>query len=229
MKLKFFKFSLILIIFLGISTIFALKFTSSRKFDVINQSPFTNSPRLEKNPNSDNPFFDDVATKAETRLFEDITYDGSYIAISYPLGDVPPNIGVCTDVVIRSYRLLGIDLQERVHLDMKKDFSSYPKNWGLTSTDTNIDHRRVLNLMTYFTRMGASLPITNNSNDYLPGHIVSWDLGGGLNHIGIVSSKISKESGNPMIVHNIGSGPKLDDILFQYEIIGHYRYGSYNI
>ena len=83
--------------------------------------------------------------------------------------------------------------------------------------------------MNYFNRMGASLPITDNSHDYLPGHIVSWDLGGGLNHIGIVSSKISKQSGNPMIVHNIGSGPKLDDILFQYEIIGHYRYGSYNI
>ena len=141
------------------------------------------------------------------------------------MGDVPENIGVCTDVLIRSYRELGIDLQEKIHLDMKENFLSYPKMWLLTSTDTNIDHRRVPNMMTFFNRSGSSLPITKSPHDYAPGDIVSWNLGRGVMHIGIISNQLSK-TGIPLVVHNIGSGPKLEDVLFSYKIIGHHRYGA---
>ena len=155
-----------------------------------------------------------------------IWYDGSYYSIKYPGGDVPSNIGVCTDLVIRSYRTIGIDLQELVHRDIKENFSKYPSKriWGLSGPDTNIDHRRVPNLQVFFSRQGQVLSVTNNAGDYSPGDIVTWIIPGNLPHIGIVSDKYSKESGNPMIVHNIGRGPKLEDVLFLYQITGHYRY-----
>ena len=155
-----------------------------------------------------------------------IWYDGSYYSIKYPGGDVPSNIGVCTDLVIRSYRTTGIDLQELVHRDIKENFSKYPSKriWGLSGPDTNIDHRRVPNLQVFFSRQGQVLSVTNNAGDYSPGDIVTWIIPGNLPHIGIVSDKYSKESGNPMIVHNIGRGPKLEDVLFLYQITGHYRY-----
>ena len=140
------------------------------------------------------------------------------------MGDVKENIGVCTDLVIRSYRGLGIDLQELIHEDMKENFFlSYPKIWRLTKPDTSIDHRRVPNLMIFFNRHSYSLPITDSIKDYKTGNMVCWDLGDGLTHIGIISSKRSKNN-IPMIVHNIGSGPEISDILFKYKIIGHYRY-----
>ena len=165
-----------------------------------------------------------LVSAALDRTNHHVIYEGSYRKIDYPMGDVPENIGVCTDVVVRSYRELGLDLQQLVHEDMKADFSQYPKNWGLKRPDTNIDHRRVPNLERFFERHGQTLAITDDAKDYLPGDIVSWRLAGGLPHIGIVTDKKSAKSDNYMIVHNIGLGPKLEDVLFDYRIVGHYRY-----
>jgi uncharacterized protein YijF (DUF1287 family) len=153
-----------------------------------------------------------------------VTYDPTYFAISYPNGDVPADKGVCTDVVIRAFRKNGIDLQKEVHEDMAANFNLYPKRWGLKKPDTNIDHRRVPNLMVYFTRFGKSLPITTKPADFLPGDIVTWDLGKGIGHIGIVVGKKSRDGQRNMIVHNIGNGQELSDCLFQFKITGHYRY-----
>lgn len=153
-----------------------------------------------------------------------VTYDPSYFSIGYPNGDVPDDKGVCTDVVIRAYRYAGIDLQREVHEDMKANFGLYPKIWGLQGTDTNIDHRRVPNLMVFFKREGAEQSITKNPNDYLPGDIVCWNLGGAITHIGIVVDKKSRDGKRNLIVHNIGAGQVLEDCLFDYKIIGHYRY-----
>lgn len=164
---------------------------------------------------------------AAISLTEDkVTYDPGYYAIDYPNGDVPSKKGVCTDVVIRAYRKVGIDLQKEVHEDMKADFDAYPKTWGLKTTDTNIDHRRVPNLMTYFERSGSKLLISDNPGDYRPGDIVCWNLGGGITHIGIVVNERSSDKLRYLIVHNIGSGQVVEDILFSFEIIGHYRYGK---
>lgn len=153
-----------------------------------------------------------------------VIYDPSYFSINYPNGDVPSDKGVCTDVIIRAYRKLGIDLQKEVHEDMKAHFNIYPKKWGLKTTDKNIDHRRVPNLMTYFERQGATKSITNNAKDYIPGNIVCWNLGGAITHIGIVVNKKSSDGKRFLIVHNIGSGQVLEDCLFKFKIIGHYRF-----
>jgi uncharacterized protein YijF (DUF1287 family) len=153
-----------------------------------------------------------------------VRYDGSYRKISYPNGDVPDDVGVCTDLVIRSYRKLGIDLQKDIYEDMKSNFSMYPKLWGLSKPDPNIDHRRVPNLQTLFKRKGILLPVTKNPNDYVAGDIVSWMLPGNLPHIGIVIDSRSGDDSKPLIVHNIGSGPVIEDILFDFQITGHYRY-----
>jgi len=217
---------ILILLFVGTFLALGLKYSSFTKAGFINQYALKHAPSPDLSENKSKSFYDALAAKAEDRLKASVTYDGRYYKIGYPMGDVPSNIGVCTDVVIRSYRALGIDLQEKVHIDMKNNFLSYPKMWGLTSPDTNIDHRRVPNLMTFFNRSGAALPITNNPVDYGPGHVVAWDLGGGIMHIGIVSSKKSSKSGNPLIVHNIGLGPKLEDILFYYKIIGYYKYGA---
>jgi len=153
-----------------------------------------------------------------------VTYDPSYFSINYPNGDVPSDKGVCTDVVIRTYRKLDIDLQKLVHNDMKAHFNKYPNFWRLKSTDTNIDHRRVPNLMVFFKRKGTEKPITQNPNDYLPGDIVCWSLGGGKTHIGMVTHKKSIDGKRYKIVHNIGAGQVLEDCLFNFKIIGHYSY-----
>lgn len=160
------------------------------------------------------------------RTFHKVTYDGSYRRIGFPYGDVPNNIGVCTDVVIRAYRKLGIDLQERVHQDMWKRFYEYPSftKWGLSRPDPNIDHRRVPNLRSFFAKNGIQLPISNNPNDYRPGDIVTWDIRPSQPHIGIVTDSVSRDLKRPLIAHNIGQGPKLDDVLFRMKITGHYRY-----
>lgn len=163
--------------------------------------------------------------KAALELTKDkVTYDPSYFSIDYPNGDVPSNKGVCTDVVIRAYRKIGIDLQKNVHLDMKSNFNIYPKLWGLKTTDKNIDHRRVPNLMTYFKRKGEEKVISDKAKDYAPGDIVCWNLGGAITHIGIVVYKKSKDGKRNLIVHNIGGGQVLQDCLFSFKIIGHYRY-----
>ena len=155
-----------------------------------------------------------------------VRYDGSYRKISYPMGDVPADTGVCTDVIIRAYRGIDIDLQKLVHEDMKKNFSIYPKNWGLSTTDRNIDHRRVPNLKVFFKRHGKTLKVTDNPDDYKPGDLVTWNLraNGSLPHIGIVTDLYSKDSKLPLIMHNIGGGQVLEDMLFDYKITGHYRY-----
>jgi hypothetical protein len=169
-------------------------------------------------------FFKQLSNCATEIIDENIIYDPSYFSIKYPNGDIPKNKGVCTDVIIRSYRKMGIDLQKEVHEDMKLNFEKYPKNWGLKNPDKNIDHRRVPNLMRFFKRHQAEKIITKNSKDYLPGDVVCWNLGGGITHIGIVISKKTIDNNKNLIVHNIGGGQVAEDILFDYKIIGHYRY-----
>ena len=169
-------------------------------------------------------FYARLADSTLTLTKQRVIYDPAYIRISYPNGDVPADRGVCTDVIIRAYRKLGIDLQKEVHEDMKANFDKYPKSWGLCNPDRNIDHRRVPNLMTFLSRHGTVLPKSTNADDYAPGDIVCWDLGNGTTHIGIVINKKSLDGKIYMIVHNIGAGQVLEDCLFQYTIIGHYRY-----
>lgn len=153
------------------------------------------------------------------------TYDPAYIVIPYPNGDIPPETGVCSDVVIRAFRNAGIDLQREIHEDMRGNFSLYPKKWNLPKPDTNIDHRRVPNLQTFFERKGKLLPVTQNSEDYLPGDVVSWDLNGkGMTHIGVVSNIFSESTKRYLIIHNIGAGTKAEDVLFDWKITGHFRY-----
>lgn len=166
----------------------------------------------------------ELAKAAESLTKEEVVYDPAYFSIPYPMGDVPANKGVCTDVVIRAYRKLGIDLQQLVHEDMRAHFNLYPKIWGLKRPDSNIDHRRVPNLMKFFERHGQTLTNSNDPNKYQPGDIVCWRLPGNLTHIGIVSSKKNQRGTRYLIVHNIGAGQVFEDILFDYPIIGHYRY-----
>ena len=165
-----------------------------------------------------------LADAAMERTSHFVIYDGSYVKIPYPNGDVSSYRGVCTDVVIRSYRALGIDLQRLVHEDMRVAFSAYPSLWGLQKPDTNIDHRRVPNLAMFFKRHGSSLTVSKDPKSYLPGDIVTWMLANNRPHIGIVSDEIDEDSNRPLVVHNIGWGPKADDSLFAYKITGHYRY-----
>lgn len=168
-------------------------------------------------------FGEKLAQAALSIVDPTVRYTPDYVVLSYPGGDVPAGTGVCTDVVIRSLRKLGIDLQKEVHEDMKKNFPSYPKTWGLKSADKNIDHRRVPNLMKYFERKGYSKPVTQAGEDYLPGDIVTWVLSNGLTHIGVVSNNANSNGSRYKIVHNIGSGQVEEDVLFEYNITGHYR------
>lgn len=170
------------------------------------------------------PFARKLVEAARARTLRRETYDGSYRRIPYPMGDVPDHLGVCTDLVIRAYRRLGIDLQVLVHEDMSRRFSSYPKAWGLPAPDPNIDHRRVPNLAVFFARHGKALPVSSVPAHYLAGNLVTWRLPGNLPHIGIVSDQSVPGQQRPRIIHNIGAGPVEDDILFIYPITGHYRY-----
>jgi uncharacterized protein YijF (DUF1287 family) len=151
-------------------------------------------------------------------------YDPSYVKLNYPLGDVPKETGVCSDVVVRAFRSAGVDLQKEVHEDMARAWSEYPRKWGTSAPDANIDHRRVLNLMTYFVRQGKSLPVTVHADDYLPGDVVAWDLGNGLDHIGLVTNMWSESEKRCLMIHNIGAGARVEDLLFAWKITGHYRY-----
>ena len=171
-------------------------------------------------------FNDDIVTALLERTTHQVKYDGAYRSIAYPGGDVPDNIGVCTDVIIRAYRQLGVDLQKLVHEDMIKNFTLYPSKriWGLTKPDKNIDHRRVPNLQVYFKRHGDVLSNSNKAQDYKAGDIVTWMLAGNLPHIGMVVNDKAQGTGNSLIVHNIGRGPEKSDVLFDYEITGHYRF-----
>lgn len=171
-------------------------------------------------------FISNLVTAALERTEHSVRYDGSYHRIAYPNGDVSSDIGVCTDVLIRSYRKLGVDLQVLLHEDMRVNFSKYPSKriWGLSRPDSNIDHRRVPNLQVFFKRHGTVLPIEQDAKLYRAGDIVTWMLPGNLPHIGIIVNQLSGDSARPLVVHNIGGGPVLEDMLFDYKITGHYRY-----
>ena len=175
---------------------------------------------------SQQAFLEKLSAAAIERTHHAVRYDPQYVRIPYPGGDVPAGTGVCTDEVIRAYRALGIDLQKEVHQDIVANFSAYPnqRRWLLAQPDSNIDHRRVPNLMVFFGRKGTTLPNSVRDEDYGPGELVTWDLGGGVPHIGIVVDRKSPASGRYMVVHNIGAGPKLEDVLFSWKITGHYRY-----
>ena len=169
-------------------------------------------------------FAEELAGAALLLTEQEVVYDPAYYAIDYPEGDIPVNRGVCSDVVIRAYRAMGIDLQKEVHEDMLANFKLYPQIWGLSGPDPNIDHRRVPNLMKFFERHGTEKAGSGNAEDYVPGDIVCWNLGGALTHIGILSNSKSPDGSRPMVVHNIGRGQVLEDCLFDYRIIGHYIY-----
>lgn len=165
-----------------------------------------------------------IVSSARERTLADVTYDPKYVKLTYPGGDVPANTGVCTDVVIRTFRnAFNFDFQRAVHEDMRANFKSYPNHWGLKSPDRNIDHRRVPNLEVFLKRQGAAVPLTDNAEDYLPGDIVSWRLGGRISHIGIVSDKKTVD-GTPLVIHNIGAGPVEENILWIPEMTGHFRF-----
>lgn len=169
-------------------------------------------------------FYKKLSNAAIELTRDKVIYDPSYYTIPYPNGDVPAGKGVCTDVIIRAYRKLGIDLQKKIHEDMRANFGKYPKKWGMKSTDRNIDHRRVPNQATFFSRFGTVKKISDKGEDYLPGDIVTWDLGGGITHIGIVTDRKTSDKKRPLIVHNIGQGQVLQDCLFSFKITGHYTY-----
>jgi uncharacterized protein YijF (DUF1287 family) len=163
-----------------------------------------------------------VLAGAERQVGVTVVYDGSYRRLAYPGGDVPPERGVCTDVVVRAFRNAGIDLQVLVHEDLRQAFSAYPGGWGARRPDRNIDHRRVPNLATFFARHGDVLPVSRNAADYRPGEVVTWRLASGLPHVGIVSARV--ERGRPLVVHNIGAGTLYEDVLFANPVTGRYRY-----
>jgi hypothetical protein len=187
-------------------------------------------PALAQSPGALSPvhqqFLQKLVAAAVERTHHVVRYDPAYVRIPYPNGDVPPETGVCTDEIIRAYRAIGVDLQKEVHEDMLRNFAAYPnqRRWLLAHTDTNIDHRRVPNLMTFFARKGEMLTPSARSEDYAPGDLVTWDLGGNVPHIGIVVDRKSAQTGRYLVVHNIGRGPQMEDVLFHWKITGHYRY-----
>lgn len=178
------------------------------------------------NPDARKQFLDKLVAAAIERTHHSVTYISAYVHIPYPGGDVPEDTGVCSDEIIRAYRAVGIDLQKEVHEDMAKNWLEYPPKakWKQAHPDPSIDHRRVPNLMAFFSRRGEKLPISQRTEGYSPGDLVTWDLGGDVPHIGIVVNVKSAESGRWLIVHNIGRGPKMEDVLFAWKITGHYRY-----
>lgn len=182
-------------------------------------------PRVNKNwRNPATAFGLRLSAAAEERATHSVTYDPAYVQLAYPNGDVAADKGVCSDEVIRAYRLLGIDLQRLVHEDMRRAFHAYPKKWGLMAPDRNIDHRRVPNLATFFARAGASLPVTHDPADYKPGDVVAWAMPDGRPHIGMVTERRSRDGKRPLVMHNIGLGPQIEDMLFGLKITGRFRY-----
>jgi len=170
------------------------------------------------------PFGLRLSAAAEERALQMVTYDAAYVRIPYPNGDVAPDRGVCSDEVVRAYRLMGIDLQRLVHEDMRQAFRAYPRRWGLSRPDPNIDHRRVPNLATFFARHGTVLPVSSRGRDYKAGDVVTFALSDGRPHIGIVTERMSADGERPLVMHNIGFGPQIEDMLFSLTITGRYRY-----
>jgi uncharacterized protein YijF (DUF1287 family) len=211
------KFAALLLIVLAFTL--ACQTTSGSLYQLIEPSA---TPKLTE---IKSPQIRNLLESANGQLEITKNYSPDYFVIPYPNGDVPAETGACTDVVIRAFRTAGVDLQKEVHEDMAQNFSVYPQKWNLPKPDTNIDHRRVLNLQTFFTRKGKSLAITQKTEDYLPGDIVAWDLDGkGMTHIGIVSNVYNKSTKTYSIIHNIGGGAAREDRLFEWKITGHYRY-----
>jgi uncharacterized protein YijF (DUF1287 family) len=209
-----------LTLFLGCQS--EIKTNAQKRFSGFSEKTLIEKPKLSE---IESTKIRKVLKSANEQIKTTTGYTQKYYSISYPNGDVPKKTGACTDVVIRSFRAAGVDLQKEVHEDMKANFSKYPKKWGLKRTDTNIDHRRVPNLQTFFKRQGKSLEITSNGKNYQPGDVVSWDLNGkGLTHIGVVSNIWHSKKKRYLIIHNIGGGTELEDVLFDWEITGHFRY-----
>lgn len=196
-----------------------------RQTRVINRGPAV-PPRAIVKPLPDNalPQLKQMLEGAIAQAGVTTSYDPSYVKLDYPGGDVPENTGVCSDVVVRAFRKAGIDLQKAIHDDKTAARSDYPTKWGAINPDANIDHRRVLNLMAYFRRQGKSLPISSHATEYQPGDIVAWDLTSGIDHIGIVTNMLSDSEDRYLIVHNIGAGTRIEDVLFDWTIKGHYRF-----
>ena len=187
----------------------------------------TPSPSYADSPPADTTaaHVGEMLANADAQTRTTVLYDPAYVSLAYPGGDVPPERGVCCDVVVRALRGAGVDLQKLVHEDMQAHFGSYPKIWGLARPDANIDHRRVPNLETFFRRQGRALPVTAIPSDYLPGDIVSWRLPNGLAHIGlVVAPQASADPARHLCVHNIGAGARVEDVLFAFKITGHFRY-----
>jgi hypothetical protein len=208
---------------------FLLSFSSCKKQEILSDSTILISEKQEissiENPNS---FAEKLSNAAIQIIDKDVVYTPDYVKLKYPNGDVPAKTGVCTDVIIRAYRKLNIDLQKEVHEDMVANFTKYPnlKKWGLKTTDKNIDHRRVPNLEVFFGRKGKTLSITQNANDYKTGEIVTWMINDKLPHIGIITHLKSKDGKRNLILHNVGNGQVLEDCLFSYTIVGHFQYGK---
>jgi uncharacterized protein len=171
------------------------------------------------------PWAGKLIRAARAQVGVTLRYDPSYTRLTFPNGDVPREIGVCTDVVIRAYRdAFGFDLQSAVNADMKRNFSAYPKIWGLKGADSNIDHRRVPNLRVFLKRKGAELEVSSDGAAYEPGDLVTQNLPGNLPHIGIVSDTMNTAETAPLVIHNIGGGAQIEDTLFAFDITGHYRF-----
>ena len=212
------KFLLLLLIFMLAAS------GCQRQAQVISRKPpVPPTPTVRPLPANASPQLKQMLDGAIAQAGVTTSYDPSYVALGYPGGDVPEQTGVCSDVVVRAFRKAGIDLQKEVHEDMKAARSDYPTRWG-ASLDSNIDHRRVLNLMAYFRRQGKSLPISDSATDYQPGDIVAWDLTSGIDHIGIVTNILSDSGDRYLIIHNIGAGTRVEDVLFDWTIKGHYRF-----
>ena len=196
-----------------------------------NEIPTKETASIHPNENKETTlnaanFYQKLSNAAISIIDPEVIYTPDYVGIKYPNGDVPAKTGVCTDVIIRAYRKLNIDLQKEVNEDMKANFSRYPKTWGLQTTDKNIDHRRVPNLEVFFTRKGEKLAISQNPNEYKTGDLVTWMIVDKLPHIGIVTHKKSADGKRNLIVHNVGGGQVLEDCLFSWKIVGHFRYGG---
>jgi len=186
-------------------------------------APVAATQSLERRPLSDIPEIKKVVDSAIEQTQQTVQYDPSYTKLKYPNGDVPIERGVCADVIVRAFRSAGIDLQKEIHEDMSLHFTAYPAKWGARKPDSNIDHRRVPNLMTLFDRRSKSVPITRNPSDYIPGDVVAWELDNKLLHIGLVSDVVANGTPNYLMVHNIGAGARIEDVLMAWKIIGHYR------
>lgn len=220
-------FFALMLCFLTLAQLACGKFAATSRPSTIAAAPVgsTNQqPIVLPTPRPDTPRNKVVAAGVEQTTYT-VFYDPTYVKLDYPNGDVPRERGVCADVIVRAFRAAGVDLQQELHEDMRANFAVYPKKWSHRTTDRNIDHRRVANLMVFFERRRTALPVSTEANNYQPGDVVAWDLGGGLLHIGLVSDLPTEaDPARHQIVHNINSGARLEDVLFGWKIVGHYRY-----